>query len=104
MDISTFTILGEPTRLRILNELSNADLHVGELVSKLNTTQPTVSKHLKVLREAGFVQCRVDAQRRVYQLVATPFKSIDDWLESYRRLWTRNLDALENYLDEQEQR
>ncbi|NKB33870.1 MAG: metalloregulator ArsR/SmtB family transcription factor [Pseudomonadales bacterium] len=102
MDSTAFTILGEPTRLRILSELRDEELHVGELVAKLDCTQPTISKHLKVLRDAGFVECRVDAQRRVYHLKQQPFKSLDDWLEPYRQLWNRNLDALENFLDQQE--
>ena len=102
MDTTAFTILGEPTRLRILNELRQADLNVGELVERLDTTQPSVSKHLKVLRKAGFVDCRVDAQRRVYHLNPAPLEDIDRWLEPYRQLWTRNLDALENFLDQQE--
>lgn len=102
MDSTAFTIIGEPTRLRILNELTRAELHVGELVAKLDCSQPTVSKHLKVLRDAGFVDCRVEAQRRVYRLRQQPFKSMDNWLEPYRQLWNRNLDALENFLDQQE--
>ncbi len=102
MDTTFFTVLGEPTRLRILHELQDGDLNVGELVSRLDTSQPTVSKHLKVLRDAGFVASRVEAQRRIYQLEIQPFQRLDSWLEPYRRLWTRNLDALEDYLDSQE--
>lgn len=98
MDTAAFTILGEPTRLRILDQLRAGDCHVGDLVSRLGSTQPAISKHLKVLREAGFVECRVDAQRRIYRLKMKPFKDIDAWLQPYRWLWTKHLDALENYL------
>lgn len=75
---------------------------MGDLVKALNSTQPTVSKHLKILREAGFVTFRIDAQRRIYQLDAAPFKNLEAWLEPYRQLWSKNLDALEDFLDQQE--
>ena len=102
MDAPTFTILAEPTRLRILEELRHSDCYVGDLTGRLNTTQPTISKHLKILRDAGFVECRADAQRRIYRLKTQPLEDIDGWLQPYRRLWTRHLDALEQYLNEQE--
>ena len=102
--VDTFTVLAEPTRRRILDELRRSDSSVGELVSTLAVTQPAVSKHLKVLREAGFVSCRTAAQQRIYRIEAAPFEALDAWLAPYRRLWTRHLDALEHHLDTQEQR
>jgi DNA-binding transcriptional ArsR family regulator len=75
---------------------------VSQLVEALAVSQPTVSKHLKVLREGGFVSCRIAAQQRIYRLEASPFEALDSWLEPYRRLWTRHLDALERHLDNQE--
>jgi DNA-binding transcriptional ArsR family regulator len=97
--VDTFTALAEPTRRRILDQLRRADSSVGELVSTLAVTQPAVSKHLKVLREAGFVSCRTAAQQRIYRIEAGPFEALDGWLAPYRRLWTRHLDALERHLD-----
>ncbi|MCG8414456.1 MAG: metalloregulator ArsR/SmtB family transcription factor [Pseudomonadales bacterium] len=99
MQAALFNIIGEPTRLKILNALQVRDLAVGDLVSTLNTTQPTVSKHLKVLRDAGFVSCHVDAQRRIYRLNNEPLREIDDWLEPYRQRWQNSLDKLEDFLD-----
>lgn len=104
MEPTTFTILGEPTRLRIVQALNQEAMPVGDLVAALDSTQPTISKHLKILRDAGFVSFRVDAQRRIYQLDATQFRNLDAWLEPYRQLWTKNLDALENFLDQQEKK
>ncbi len=100
---SAFAVLAEPTRVRILDELREAESSVGDLVQRLATSQPAVSKHLRVLRDAGFVSCRVDAQRRIYRLETAPLEDVDAWLEPYRRLWTRHLDALERHLDRQEQ-
>ena len=77
---------------------------VGALVDSLAVSQPTVSKHLKVLRDAGFVTSRVAAQQRIYELSPAPFEELDEWLEPYRRRWTRHLDALERHLDRQEDR
>src|SRR6185436_2014710 len=94
-----FVVLAEPTRRRILAELRGAERNVGELVGSLDLPQPTVSKHLKVLREAGFVSARVAAQQRIYRLEAAPFAALDRWLEPYRRLWTTHLDRLERHLD-----
>ncbi len=102
MDASNFAILGEPTRLRILRELAVAERNVGDLVSRLKLNQPAISKHLKVLRDAGFVECRIDAQKRIYRIDSRQFEAIDAWLEPYRQLWTRHLVQLENYLDKQE--
>jgi DNA-binding transcriptional ArsR family regulator len=97
-----FTVLAEPTRRRILDRLRRTDSSVGELVSTLAVAQPAVSKHLRVLREAGFVSCRTAAQQRIYRIEPGPFEELDSWLAPYRRLWTRHLDALERHLDTQE--
>jgi DNA-binding transcriptional ArsR family regulator len=102
MSAEAFVVLAEPTRRRILAELRGADRSVGELVGSLDVPQPTVSKHLKVLREAGFVSARVAAQQRIYRLEAAPFEALAAWLEPYRRLWDRHLDALERHLDAME--
>jgi DNA-binding transcriptional ArsR family regulator len=97
-----FAVLAEPTRRRILDTLRHADHTVGELVTALAVSQPAMSKHLRVLREHGFVSCRVAAQRRVYRVEAVALRPLDDWLEPYRRLWNRHLDALERHLDHQD--
>ena len=97
-----FVVLAEPTRRRILAELREAERNVGELVGSLDLPQPTVSKHLKVLREAGFVSARVAAQQRIYRLEASPFVALASWLEPYRAVWERHLDALERHLDARE--
>jgi DNA-binding transcriptional ArsR family regulator len=94
-----FTIVADPTRRRILRELLGSERSVGELVGSLGLSQPTVSKHLKVLREGGFVASRVAAQQRIYRLEQTPLTAIDAWLEPFRQLWNRHLDALERHLD-----
>ena len=101
MTVDAFAVLAEKTRRRILDELRGTERSVGELVETLAVSQPTVSKHLKVLREAGFVSCRTAAQQRIYRIEAGPFEALDDWLEPYRRLWTHHLDALEKHLDHQ---
>jgi DNA-binding transcriptional ArsR family regulator len=101
--MDTFAVLAEPTRRQILDELRVSERSVGELVQSLAISQPTMSKHLKVLREGGLVTCRVAAQRRIYQLETAPFRSLDDWLAPYRAMWTERLDALERHLAEQEQ-
>ena len=103
MPADTFTVLAEPTRRRILDRLRHADSSVGELVSTLAIAQPAASKHLRVLREAGFVSCRTAAQQRIYRIEPGPFEALDAWLAPYRQLWTRHLDALERHLDTQEQ-
>ena len=103
MNATSFNVLAEPTRLRILNELTVSERNVGDLVVKLELSQPTISKHLKVLRDSGFVACRTEAQRRVYRINSRSFKNLDDWLEPYRQLWTKHLDALERHLDQQEE-
>jgi len=100
--VDTFAVLAEPTRRRILDRLRLADSSVGELVEALAVSQPTVSKHLKVLREAGFVSCRTAAQQRIYRIETRPLRALDAWLDPYRRLWERHLDALERHLDTEE--
>jgi DNA-binding transcriptional ArsR family regulator len=100
--LDSFAVLAEPTRRRILDKLRRSECSVGQLVETLSVSQPTMSKHLKVLREAGFVSCRTAAQQRIYRVEARPFESLDEWLEPYRRLWTHHLDALERHLDNQE--
>lgn len=101
MAVDAFTVLAEPTRRRILDELRRSDSSVGELVDALGVSQPAMSKHLKVLREAGFVTCRTAAQQRIYRIDTSPLVALDEWLEPYRRLWTKHLDALERHLDRQ---
>jgi DNA-binding transcriptional ArsR family regulator len=96
---STFEVLAEPTRRRILDLLRDGERSVGELVDRLTLSQPGVSKHLRVLRDAGLVQVRVEAQRRWYGLRPEPLTEIDAWLEPYRRLWAQHLDALERHLE-----
>ena len=98
-----FAVLAEPTRRRIVEELRTAQSNVGALVEKLAVSQPTVSKHLKVLREAGFVSCTAAAQERIYRLEPREFEALDRWLAPYRRLWAERLDALERHLDDQEE-
>lgn len=97
---TTFEIVAEPTRRRILDLLRADERAVGDLVDALAMSQPAVSKHLRVLRDAGLVDARVDAQRRVYRLVPEPLVEIDDWLTPFREAWARTLDALEAHLDE----
>jgi DNA-binding transcriptional ArsR family regulator len=96
---STFEVLAEPNRREILDLLRDGERPVNDLVERLRLTQPTVSKHLKVLRGAGLVDVRQDAQRRLYRLRLEPLAEIDAWLEPYRRMWTTSLDALERHLD-----
>lgn len=97
---TTFEIVAEPTRRRILDLLRADERAVGDLVDALAMSQPAVSKHLRVLRDAGLVDARVDAQRRVYRLIPEPLVEIDDWLIPFREAWARKLDALEARLDE----
>jgi DNA-binding transcriptional ArsR family regulator len=102
--VNTFAVLAEPTRRRILDELRSSERSVGDLVEILSVSQPLVSKHLRVLRESGLVSSRTAAQQRIYRIEAGPLQALDEWLEPYRRMWTRHLDALERHLDEQEDR
>jgi DNA-binding transcriptional ArsR family regulator len=99
MPADAFDVLAEPIRRRILDELLTAERSVNELVGRLDVSQPVVSKHLRVLRESGFVSCVTDAQRRIYRIDASPLRTLDAWLVPYRRLWTGHLDALERHLD-----
>jgi DNA-binding transcriptional ArsR family regulator len=96
---STFEVLAEPRRREILDLLRTRERPVGDLVERLNLSQPAVSKHLKVLREAGLVEVRHDAQRRWYRLRLQPLVEVDEWLAPYRRLWNERLDALERHLE-----
>jgi DNA-binding transcriptional ArsR family regulator len=97
--ITTLQMLAEPSRQAILDLLRDGELPVGELVAQLNMSQPAVSKHLRVLKEAGMVDVRADAQRRLYRIRPEPLAELDDWLASYRKLWTTRLDRLEEHLD-----
>lgn len=96
---AAFEVLVEPNRRRILDLLLTAERPVGDLVQALAVSQPAVSKHLRVLREAGLVEVRTDAQRRLYRVRAEPLRAVDEWLEPYRRLWASRLDDLERHLD-----
>jgi DNA-binding transcriptional ArsR family regulator len=92
-------VLAEPRRRELLDLLLQAPRPVGELVAATELSQPGVSKHLRVLRDAGLVEARVDGQRRVYAVRAEPLVELDEWLAPYRRLWARHLDALQHHLD-----
>jgi DNA-binding transcriptional ArsR family regulator len=94
-----FGVLAEVHRRSILDQLRDSERSVGELVGVLGLSQPAVSKHLRVLRDAGLVTARSDAQRRLYRLRPEPLRALDEWLEPYRRLWATSLDALERHLD-----
>ncbi len=99
---SAFEILAEPNRRAILGLLVASEQSVGDLERRLRMSQPAVSKHLRVLREAGFVEATVDAQRRLYRLKPGPFQEVDDWLAQFRRFWSAHVDALEQHLDRME--
>jgi DNA-binding transcriptional ArsR family regulator len=96
---SVFEIIAEPNRRAILSLLTLSEQSVGEIERQLRMSQPTVSKHLRVLRDSGFVESTVDAQRRLYRLKPEPFQELDDWLAQFRRFWSAHVDALERYLD-----
>jgi DNA-binding transcriptional ArsR family regulator len=100
---SAFEIIAEPNRRAILSLLVSSQQSVGEIERQLRMTQPAVSKHLRVLREAGFVESTVDAQRRLYRLKPEPFQEVDAWLDRFRRFWSDHVDALERHLDRIEQ-
>jgi len=100
---STFAIIAEPSRRAILSLLASCERSVGDLEDRLNLTQPSVSKHLRVLREAGFVESRVDAQRRLYRINPQPLMEVDAWLAPFRRFWSAHVDALERHLDRMDQ-
>jgi DNA-binding transcriptional ArsR family regulator len=97
--MSVFEVLAEPNRRRLLDLLGPFERPVGELADRLGLSQPTVSKHLRILREAGLVEVRVDAQRRLYSVRPEPLRVIDEWLAPYRALWSASLDDLERHLD-----
>jgi DNA-binding transcriptional ArsR family regulator len=96
---SAFTIIAEPSRRAILSLLASSEQSVGDIEEQLQLSQPSVSKHLRVLREAGFVESRVDAQRRLYRLRPEPLMEVDAWLTQFRRFWSAQVDALERHLD-----
>jgi DNA-binding transcriptional ArsR family regulator len=100
---SVFEIIAEPNRRAILSLLVSSQKSVGEIERQLRMPQPTVSKHLRVLREAGFVESTVDAQRRLYRLKPEPLRELDAWLAQFRRFWSAHVDALERHLDRIEQ-
>src|SRR6188768_2802216 len=100
---SSFAIIAEPSRRAILGLLASSERSVGEIERRLGMPQTSVSKHLRVLREAGFVESRVEAQRRVYRLRPEPFMEVDAWLAPFRHFWTAHVDALERHLDRMEQ-
>lgn len=102
--MNLFDTLAEPTRRRILEVLRTGDRPVGELVDVLGMSQPGVSRHLRLLRDAGLVEARADGQRRVYRLRPESLRELDAWLEPYRLLWSGRLDDLERRLDEMEER
>jgi DNA-binding transcriptional ArsR family regulator len=96
---SVFEIIAEPNRRAILSLLVSSQQSVGEIERQLGMPQPTVSKHLRVLRDAGFVESTVDAQRRLYRLKPEPLQEVDAWLAPFRRFWSAYVDALERHLD-----
>lgn len=96
---SVFDIIAEPNRRAILSLLVSSQQSVGEIERQLRMPQPAVSKHLRVLRDAGFVESTVDAQRRLYRLKPEPLQEVDAWLAPFRRFWSAHLDALERHLD-----
>jgi DNA-binding transcriptional ArsR family regulator len=101
--MESFAIIAEPNRRSILSLLTSSERSVGEIERRLRMPQTSVSKHLRVLREAGFVEARVEAQRRVYRLLPDPLREVDAWLAPFRRFWTAHVDALERHLDRMEQ-
>jgi len=96
---SSFAIIAEPNRRAILGLLASSERSVGEIERRLRMPQTSVSKHLRVLREAGFVESRVEAQRRVYRIRPEPLMEVDAWLAPFRRFWAAHVDALERHLD-----
>jgi DNA-binding transcriptional ArsR family regulator len=101
---SVFDIIAEPNRRAILSLLASSYQSVGEIERQLGMPQPTVSKHLRVLREAGFVESTVDAQRRLYRLKPEPLQEVDAWLAPFRQFWSAHVDALERHLDRMDQK
>ena len=96
---STFGIIAEPNRRAILSLLATSERSVSDIEHQLQLSQPSVSKHLRVLRDAGFVEARIDAQRRVYRIRPEPLMQLDEWLVPFRRLWSAHVDALQRHLD-----
>jgi DNA-binding transcriptional ArsR family regulator len=101
--VDVLTVLAEPTRRRIVDALRRRESSVSDLVTATAMSQPAISKHLRVLREAGIVSSRTAAQHRIYRLEPGPFRELDAWLRPYRNLWISHLDALERHLDTKEQ-
>jgi DNA-binding transcriptional ArsR family regulator len=100
--MDAFAVLAEPTRREILDLLRSSDRNVGQLATALGVAQPALSKHLRVLRDSGFVSCRVAAQQRVYRIEEQPLRALDSWIAPYRLLWTDRLHALGRHLDSEE--
>lgn len=100
---SAFEIIAEPNRRAILSLLVGSQQSVGGIERQLRMSQPTVSKHLRVLRDAGFVECTIDAQWRLYSLKPERFQEVDAWLDQFRRFWSHHVDALERHLDRMDQ-
>ena len=100
VNTAVFEILAEPNRRRILELLAEQERPVGALVKELRVSQPAVSKHLRILRNSGLVEVRIDAQRRLYRVRGEPLREMYEWLKPYRRLWERSLDKLEQRLEE----
>jgi DNA-binding transcriptional ArsR family regulator len=100
---NAFEIIAEPNRRAILSLLTSSEQSVGEIERQLRMSQPAVSKHLRVLRDAGFVESTVDAQRRLYRLKSGPFQELDAWLAQFRRFWSAHIDVLERHLDRMDQ-
>jgi DNA-binding transcriptional ArsR family regulator len=98
-ELAALQVLAEPRRVAILELLRDGERPVGDLVGRLGVSQPAVSKHLRVLKDAGLVESRVDAQRRLYRIRPEPLADLDEWLAPYRRLWSTHLDRLEDHLD-----
>jgi DNA-binding transcriptional ArsR family regulator len=98
----SFAIIAEPNRRAILSLLLSSERSVGEIESRLRLSQPSVSKHLRVLKDAGFVESRIEAQRRLYRLRPEPLMELDAWLEPFRRFWSKHIDALERHIDKVE--
>lgn len=102
--LAALEALAEPRRLQILDLLRDGERPVGDLVDRLDISQPAVSKHLRVLKDAGLVEARADAQRRLYRIRPEPLAELDEWLATYRQLWTTHLDRLEDHLDRRRKR
>jgi DNA-binding transcriptional ArsR family regulator len=102
--LTALEVLAEPRRLQILDLLRDGEQPVGDLVNRLGISQPAVSKHLRVLKDAGLVEARTDAQRRLYRIRPEPLVELDEWLATYRQLWTTHLDRLEHHLDRRRKR